>query len=73
MGNWLTKEMKRAEQRSIDAMRPAPKVVWRIPAGSPCSNCIQTPGSSVCKTQCPFWPELLRMRDAGELKRRTSE
>lgn len=73
MAGWLAREMKRAEQRSLDAMRPEPKVVWRIPAGSPCSDCIQKPGSSVCKTQCSFWPELLRMRDAGELQRRASD
>ena len=70
MGNWLAKEIRRAEERRMESLRPKPKTVWRIPADSPCSNCIQTPGSSVCKTQCSFYPELLRMRDAGELKRR---
>jgi len=70
LAGWLAREMQRAEQRSLDAMRPKPKTTWRIPADLPCSDCIQEPGSSVCKTQCPFWPELLRMRYAGELERR---
>lgn len=70
MAGWLAREMQRAEERRMESLRPKPEVVWRIPADSPCSNCIQNPGSSVCKSQCPFWPELQRMQDAGELLRR---
>ena len=70
MANWLAREMARAEERRTESLRPKPKVVWRIPADSPCSNCIQSPGSSVCRTQCKYWPELQRMKNAGELKRR---
>jgi len=57
------------EQRFVDTMRSKSKIVWRVPIDSPCTNCMQTLGSSVCKTQCPFWPELLRMKNAGELKK----
>lgn len=71
MVNSRMKGIRKDEQTWLDAMHPKPKTVWRVPAGSPCTSCMQTPGDSLCKSKCPYYLELLRMRDAGELKRRS--
>lgn len=73
MVNWLAKEMQRAEQRSLDAMRPKSKTVWKVPAGAPCWNCIQNPGSTICQNKCPYYEELTAMRDRGELLKVTTK
>ena len=73
MTGWLRREMRRAikreEQKFVASMRPASKAVWMVPVDAPCSGCMQTPGSAICQNKCPYYLELIRMRDSGELRK----
>lgn len=40
-----------------------------VPKDAPCWNCVQKIGSSVCRTQCEYWPKLNALADAGKLKK----
>lgn len=68
----LRQSLKREQQKFVDAMRhtPKPKVVWLVPKGSPCWNCMMPLGSGICKNTCSYYKELLKLRDAGKLKKR---
>ncbi len=46
---------------------------YKLPDGSPCLNCVQSPSSSICESECPYWPTLKRMRDNGELETVTEQ
>ena len=73
MTGWLRRQtqqsIKREEQKFVESMHPASKVVWKVPANAPCASCLQTPGNAICENKCPYYPELIRMRDRGELRK----
>lgn len=77
MTGWLRREMqqaiKRDEQKFVASMRPNSKAVWMVPVNAPCGNCLQTPGNTLCKNKCPYYLELIRMRDSGELRKVAKE
>lgn len=63
----MRQSIKREEQKFVESMRSAEKVVWKVPDNAPCTQCMQTIGSAICQNKCPYYLELIRMRDAGEL------
>lgn len=73
MTGWLKREIqqagKREERKFVESMRPASMVEWMVPVNAPCGNCIQTPGNTICRNKCPYYLELIRMRDSGELRK----
>ncbi|MCK5592877.1 hypothetical protein KAI31_02140 [Candidatus Bathyarchaeota archaeon] len=77
MTGWLRREIqqavKREERKFVESMRPASKVVWMVPVDAPCNGCMQIPGNAICQNKCPYYPELIRMRDSGELSKVVKE
>lgn len=77
MTGWLRRvrqqSIKREERKFVESMRPTSKAVWMVPENAPCGNCIQTPGNAICRNKCPYYLELIRMRDSGELRKVAKE
>lgn len=73
MTGWLRREIqqaiKREEREFVESMRPASKVVWMVPENAPCAKCLQKPGAAICRSKCSYYPELIRLRDSGELRK----
>jgi hypothetical protein len=57
--NPATGKIERTIEQTYDV-----KVYERPPE---CYSCIQTPGSSICKSSCPAWPAIKERKDTGQL------